>query len=59
MSLVNSLEHTTSSVMETDVFEEPQGALAWLQKPKTVRRREEIVERVNRGLWQGAELGMG
>jgi hypothetical protein len=54
---VGSLEYTTSSVLETDVFEEPQGALAWLQKPKTVRKREEVVERVNRGPWNGAEIG--
>lgn len=39
------------------MVEEPQGALAWLHKPRTVRRMEERLERIDRGLWNGAEIG--
>ena len=38
-------------------MEEPQGALAGLQKPRTVRRVEETVERAERADWRGSELG--
>jgi hypothetical protein len=54
---VCSIAYTTSSMVEMDVFEEPKGSMAWFQKPKTVRKKEEVLERVDRGDWRGSEIG--
>ena len=54
---LSSIAYTTSTLVEREVVEEPQGALAWLQKPRTVRRVEETVERAERADWRGSELG--
>jgi hypothetical protein len=44
-------------MVEMDVFEKPKGSMAWFQKPKTVRKKEEVLERVDRGDWRGSEIG--
>ncbi len=33
------------------------GVLGWFQKPRTVSRREEVRQRVERGDWHGSEIG--
>jgi len=43
--------------MEREVTETRGGVLGWFQKPRTVSRREEVRQRVERGDWHGSEIG--
>jgi hypothetical protein len=52
-----SLAYTTTSLVEREVTEIRGGVLGWFQKPRTVNRREEVRQRVERGEWHGSEIG--